>query len=205
VSAAVRRVGDAALLVEIEPMARLVAARAVSHAGIVGVVDVVAGERSVLVTFDPLTAAADGLEAQVAAVVASLGKGSADPSDELSIAVRYDGPDLDDVAALTGLEPAQVIARHVACSYVVAFMGFAPGFGYLDGLDPTLAVPRLATPRTKVAPGSVAIAGRRSCIYPRATPGGWRVLGHTEHPLFDAAADPPSALWAGRRVQFVRV
>jgi KipI family sensor histidine kinase inhibitor len=205
VSALVRRVGDAALLIEIEPSSRHVAARAVSGAGIAGVIDVVAGERSVLVTFDLKTADVDALEEQVAAAVASPARTWIDPSDEISIAVRYDGPDLDEVAALTGLEPSQVIARHLAGSYVVAFMGFAPGFGYLDGLDPTLRVPRLATPRTKVQPGSVAIAGGRSCVYPGATPGGWRVLGHTERALFDTAADPPSALWAGRRVRFVRV
>jgi 5-oxoprolinase (ATP-hydrolysing) subunit B len=94
------------------------------------------------------------------------------------------------------------VARHVAGHYVVAFMGFAPGFGYLDGLDPALHVPRLATPRARVDAGAVAIAGARSCIYPRPSPGGWRVLGHTRDVLFDARAVSPSLLQAGVRVRF---
>lgn len=124
----------------------------------------------------------------------------------VEIEVHYGGdggPDLDDVAAHCGLDAADVVRRHAAPSYRVAMLGFAPGFPYLLGLDPALAVPRLARPRTCVEAGSVAIGGGQTGVYPRPGPGGWRVIGRTEAVLFDAARDPPSLLRAGDRVRFI--
>lgn len=204
---AVRPVGDAAFLVDVEPDQRHAVARAITERGLAGVVDVVPAERSVLVTFDlgafdPARADADVL-ADVIGSAGALGTGETLPAAAVvEISVRYDGADLDDVAVMTGLPTSEVVARHLAGHYVVAFMGFAPGFGYLDGLDPALQVSRLSTPRTRVDAGAVAIAGMRSCIYPRASPGGWRVIGHTRDVLFDARADEPSLLQAGVRVRF---
>jgi 5-oxoprolinase (ATP-hydrolysing) subunit B len=199
----VRPAGDAAFLVDVEPVRRHAVARAITESRIGGVVDVVPAERSVLVTFDPRRTDADVLADLVgAAIAAGPREAPASIAGEAVVNVRYDGADLDEVAALTGLPPSEVVARHMAGDYVVAFMGFAPGFGYLDGLDPALHVPRLATPRTRVDAGAVAIAGARSCIYPRASPGGWRVLGHTRDVLFDASADAPSLMRAGMRVRF---
>ncbi|HEY0869787.1 MAG TPA: allophanate hydrolase subunit 1 [Acidothermaceae bacterium] len=204
---AVRPVGDAAFLVDVDPGQRHAVARAIAERGLAGVIDVVPAERSVLVTFDPRTFDATGADAEVLADLASsaiydgLREASA-MAAAVEIEVRYDGADLDDVAALTGLSTRDVVARHLAGDYVVAFMGFAPGFGYLDGLDAALHVPRLATPRTRVDAGAVAIAGARSCIYPGASPGGWRVVGHTRDVLFDASADMPSLLQVGVRVRF---
>ncbi len=114
----------------------------------------------------------------------------------------YDGPDLADVAALTGLTEAEVIERHQAGDYRVGWLGFAPGFGYLTGLDPRLQVPRLDSPRLSVPAGAVAIAGGLAAVYPAASPGGWRLLGHTNAPLFDADRTPPSLLTPGQRVRF---
>lgn len=204
-SLAFRPVGDAALLVEIEPAQRHEVAQAIAIAGLPGVLDIVAAQRSVLVSFDPARADGAGLAELVGSAIGSVVAGTFSvpaPPPAVEVSVQYDGADLDAVAGRTGLSPREVVARHVAGDYVVAFMGFAPGFGYLDGLDPALHVPRLATPRTRVDAGAVAIAGARTCIYPRPSPGGWRVLGHTSDVLFDAGADSPSLLQAGVRVRF---
>jgi KipI family sensor histidine kinase inhibitor len=116
--------------------------------------------------------------------------------------VVYDGADLVDVAALTGLRVDEVIRRHTAPLYVVAFLGFSRGFPYLAGLDPTIVVPRLATPRTSVPAGSVAMGAGYTGIYPASSPGGWRLLGRTDAQFFDEHADPPTRLVPGDRVQF---
>jgi KipI family sensor histidine kinase inhibitor len=99
----------------------------------------------------------------------------------------------------------EVIARHLATEFRVAFCGFAPGFGYLTGLPAELAVPRLATPRPRVPAGSVGLAGAYTGIYPSASPGGWLLIGRTDVVLFDVAADPPALLGPGARVRFVPV
>ena len=129
-----------------------------------------------------------------------------DATRVVEIPVRYggaDGPDLAAVAAHVGLSPDAVVARHCDAEYRVAMLGFAPGFPYLLGLDPALATPRLATPRTRVEAGSVAIGGAQTGIYPRPGPGGWRVIGRTTRVLFDPGRDPPALLAPGDRVRFV--
>jgi len=129
---------------------------------------------------------------------------SADPGGPvIEIPVAYDGIDLEEVAALTGLPVDEVVRLHCGASYVVAFLGFAPGYGYLVGGDPRLSVPRRDEPRVRVPAGSVAIAGPYSGIYPREGPGGWRVLGTTSVVLFDPTRDPPALLSAGDSVRFV--
>ncbi len=115
------------------------------------------------------------------------------------------GPDLESAAAELQLSPQQLIARHAGGVYTVAMIGFAPGFPYLAGLDPALALPRLATPRAGVAAGSVAIGGAQTGIYPRESPGGWRLLGRTPRVLFDPARPTPSLLLPGDRVRFVAI
>ena len=120
--------------------------------------------------------------------------------------MRYggdDGPDLDAVAMECGLSVDRVIELHVATAYEVLFAGFAPGFAYLGELPAELRVPRLATPRTRVPAGSVAIAGAMAAIYPQASPGGWRLLGRTDARLFDPTAMHPALLRPGDRVRFV--
>jgi KipI family sensor histidine kinase inhibitor len=107
------------------------------------------------------------------------------------------------VAAATGLEVAEVVDRHRRAAYRVAFCGFSPGFAYLTGLDPALHLPRRAEPRTRVPAGSVAVAGPYTAVYPRATPGGWHLLGTCGQRLWDPDADPPARLTPGTRVRFV--
>jgi UPF0271 protein len=118
------------------------------------------------------------------------------------IAVRYDGPDLVEIGRTTGLSIAEVISLHSGAEYVVAAVGFLPGFAYLRGLHPRLVVPRRSTPRPRVAPLSVAIAGPYTGVYPVASPGGWNLLGTAEGFVpFDAAAGARLSL--GDRVRFV--
>jgi KipI family sensor histidine kinase inhibitor len=116
-----------------------------------------------------------------------------------------DGPDLEAVAAHAGMSTADAIERHAAGGYTVAMLGFAPGFPYLLGLDPALAIPRLQTPRTHVAAGSVGIGGAQTGIYPRPGPGGWRIIGRTSAVLFDPLRESPSLLLPGDRVRFRQV
>jgi KipI family sensor histidine kinase inhibitor len=121
------------------------------------------------------------------------------------IPVRYggaDGTDLDNVAKALGLAPRRVIDMHAAQEYEVLLLGFAPGFAYMGLLPPELELPRRATPRTRVPPGSVAIAGRQTAVYPSGTPGGWHIIGRTDIVLWDVARDPPALLQPGGRVRF---
>jgi KipI family sensor histidine kinase inhibitor len=130
------------------------------------------------------------------------------PSRPIEIPVRYGGAfgeDFDFAAAQSGLTADELIARHTATVYTVAMIGFAPGFPYLSGLDPTLALPRAATPRTRVRAGSVGIGGAQTGIYPRESPGGWRLIGRTPLTLFDAQREAPSLLAPGDRVRFVAI
>ena len=126
------------------------------------------------------------------------------PGRTVEIPVVYDGADLEAVAQLAGLSAEEVVERHTAAEYAVAFIGFAPGFAYLIGGDERLAVPRLPKPRERVPAGSVAIAGPYSGIYPRDSPGGWRLLGRTSLTLFDPERAAPALLATGDRVRFSR-
>jgi KipI family sensor histidine kinase inhibitor len=122
--------------------------------------------------------------------------------------VRYggeSGPDLDEVAALSGLSRGEVVERHAARTYRVFMLGFLPGFAYLGTLDPAIQVPRRTTPRSAVASGSVGLAGAQTGVYPRVSPGGWQIIGRSDVRLFDPGLDPPSRLAPGDRVRFVPV
>lgn len=123
--------------------------------------------------------------------------------DVVEIRVRYDGPDLPDVAAHWGVDEAEVARVHAGAEYRVAFCGFAPGFGYLTGLP--REVPRRATPRTSVPAGSVALAGPYTGVYPRASPGGWQLIGTTDAVLWDHTRVPAALLAPGTRVRFTPV
>lgn len=125
--------------------------------------------------------------------------------DDLTIPVIYDGADLAEVAVLLDITVAEVIARHTGQTWTVEFAGFAPGFGYLIGSDDNLTVPRRATPRTRIPAGSVGLADQFSGVYPKASPGGWQLLGHTELAMWDVDRDDPALLIPGRRIRFEAV
>ena len=191
--------GDDAVLVELADLAEVRALddaiRALADAR---VVDQVPAARTLLLRGPDPGAFADLVVRAWAARSTSV---PAD-ADLVVLDVRYDGEDLAEVAALTGLTVAQVIETHAAARYTVAFGGFMPGFAYLTGLDPALRVPRLASPRQRVPAGSVAIADEFSAVYPAATPGGWRLLGRCDVPLFDVDREPPALLRPGTHVRF---
>jgi KipI family sensor histidine kinase inhibitor len=123
----------------------------------------------------------------------------------VEIPVVYDGPDLSQVASLSGLSETEVIRLHTGTELGVAFCGFVPGFSYLTGLPEALRVPRRKSPRTRVDPGSVGLAGEFTGIYPRASPGGWQIIGHTTLAVWDSTRHPPALLAPGTRVRFVQV
>jgi len=121
------------------------------------------------------------------------------------IRCRYDGPDLPAVAEQWGLPVTEAVRIHSSIEHEVAFCGFAPGFPYLTGIGAGREVPRRNSPRTSIPAGSVALGGEYTGIYPRASPGGWQVIGHTDAVMWDAARDPAALLTAGDRVRFVAV
>ncbi|MFN2518848.1 MAG: allophanate hydrolase subunit 1 [Jatrophihabitantaceae bacterium] len=191
--------GERAVLVEVDdPGSVLALSAAIGRTA--GVLEAVPAARTLLVRFDPqvTTAAAIGhaLESGVLEPLAEV------PLDPVVLTVRYDGPDLLAVAAEVGISVQELVGRHTAAAYQVAFCGFAPGFAYLTGLDPMLYVGRLAEPRTTVPPGSVGVAGEFTGVYPRCSPGGWRLLGATDALLWDTARVPPALLAPGTPVRF---
>ena len=171
--------------------------------------DLVPAYASVGVFFDPLLIEADALEMWLRTTLDTLPaatKKAAASTRTVDIPVAYGGeagPDLESAAAELGLTPTELAKRHASGEYTVAMIGFAPGFPYLLGLDPALALPRLATPRTSVPAGSVGIGGTQTGIYPRESPGGWRLIGRTPLMLFDPSRDQPALLAPGDRVRFV--
>ncbi|MEO7069902.1 MAG: allophanate hydrolase subunit 1 [Nostocoides sp.] len=168
----------------------------------VGAVDAVPAARTLLVTYAAEVTSHDRLAAHIRGL--ATGTGPSAPARTVEIAVTYDGDDLAEVAYLTGLTAEEVVRRHLAGQYVVAFCGFAPGFAYLTGGEPVLDVPRRATPRTRVPGGSVALAGQFTGMYPRPGPGGWQLIGRTDATLWDLGQEPPALLVPGTCVRFVR-
>jgi inhibitor of KinA len=163
---------------------------------------------SVLIKFDPLRWRHQQLEEILLQYIARLENVSLPSAREVEIPVCYGGeygPDLNDVGALHGMSPEQVIALHSSSAYLVYFLGFVPGFAYLGGLPESLVTPRLATPRRKVPSGSVGIAGNQTGVYPVATPGGWRLLGRTPVSIFRPDRKELSLLSIGDRVRFTPI
>jgi inhibitor of KinA len=150
----------------------------------------------------------DELEAILRKYLERLEEVSLPEPRQLEIPVCYGGeygPDLNDVAAMHGMTPAQAIEIHSSTDYLVYFLGFVPGFAYLGELPEALVTPRLATPRRRVPAGSVGIAGSQTGVYPFATPGGWRLLGRTPMAMFRTDRDGLSLLSIGDRVRFMPI
>lgn len=173
---------------------------ALHAANIPGVTELVPAVRTILVHFDPGVVTAESLQTRLLSI---------EPSEELEgseesveIAVRYGGEDLATVAELLAVTERELIERHQAATWRVAFSGFAPGFGYLICDDPLFDVPRRSSPRTRIPAGSVALAGRFSGIYPRESPGGWQLIGRTDAAMWDLDRDPPALLSPGTAVRF---
>ncbi len=174
-----------------------------------GVTEWVSGYATVTVYYRPWIIAYEALCDALAHV--SRRRGLAIQQEEarlVEIPVCYGGefgPDLEAVAAAHDLAAAQVVQRHCRPRYLVYFLGFQPGFPYLGGLPPSLAMPRRETPRASVPAGSVGIAGPQTGVYPFATPGGWQIIGRTPLRLYDPDRQPPALLSPGDRVKFVPI
>lgn len=195
--------GDRGILVEVDSLdqvldlhARLAATRPD------GVVDLVPAARTVLVHVDPRRLSLAAARAWVTRAGAAPAPSGAEPP-LVELPIVYDGADLADLAASLGVDPVDLAARHAACEWVVAFTGFAPGFGYLVSAQWPFDVPRRETPRQRVPVGAVGLAGAFSGAYPRETPGGWQLIGTTTAALFDPDAASPALLAPGTRVRFV--
>ncbi len=162
---------------------------------------------SVLIDFDPLRLSHDTVRALVEEL-ASTAKAATSVARLVNIPVCYEaefGPDLGDVAAHAGMLVEEVISLHSSATYLIYFLGFSPGFAYMGGLAEKLHTPRLATPRSHVAAGTVGIAGSQTGVYPVDSAGGWRLIGRTPLRMFDATAEPPTRLRPGDRVKFTAI
>lgn len=173
-----------------------------------GVLDLRPAYASLLVVFDPRTTTLAELARAVEPLLPPPGPPLAPAVRSVEVPVCYEGdcaPDLTDVARGAGLSPEEAAGLHASSSYRVAFLGFSPGFAYLLGLPPSLATPRLPAPRLAVPAGSVGIAGGQTGLYPRPTPGGWRLVGRTPLALFSPSREPAALLAPGDAVRFVAI
>jgi len=204
----VRPFGDRAFLIELEQRrdpALVARSRALADAWEArGLGPAVPAYASAVVSFDP--ARTPYLEAQRAAELLD-SEAIALPEPPagalIVVPVRYDGPDLAETAARSGLAVDALVALHTAGTYTAWFLGFMPGFAYLGPLDPRITAPRRSSPRSRVPAGAVAVADGQTAIYPADSPGGWQLIGSTDLRPFDPHGDPPSGIRAGDRVRFV--
>lgn len=183
---------------------RRLLAMAAELRGTVGLLELVPGLHNLTLFADPARLPPAELEA-LARAAWRRARPWREALRERRLRVHYDGPDLAQAAAHAGLTPARFVEAHAAPRYEVACLGFLPGFAYLLGLPTELAQPRLATPRSLVPAGAVAIGGQQTGVYPQASPGGWKLIGRVDvqvQPLFDPAADPPAWLLPGDALRF---
>jgi KipI family sensor histidine kinase inhibitor len=207
--------GEHAVLVELDVLEEVLAldtsVRAAVEAGdtaFADVTDVVPAARTLLLV---VREGADVAPVRTALATLSADRHASAPAGAppegmphvVEIFVHYDGPDLDEICELTALGLEEVVAAHTQTPWRVAFAGFAPGFAYLSGGDSRLQVPRRREPRTSVPGGSVGLAGEFSAVYPRSSPGGWQLLGHTDAILWDVDRQPPALLHPGSLVRFI--
>jgi KipI family sensor histidine kinase inhibitor len=176
--------------------------RAVDAAALHGVTEAVPAARTVLITFNPLIISRTQLIHELECLTEQ--ETAISRASSQTVDVVYEGEDLETVAKLLGMSAEEIIQRHLAANWQVAFSGFAPGFGYLAGDDPVFQVPRKSSPRTRVPAGSVGLAGEFTGVYPQSSPGGWQLIGHTETELWNLDRDPPALLVPGTEVKFQR-
>ncbi len=203
-----REAGDHAVLAELDDLHQVMDVhRRLATDRPAGVLDVIPAARTVLVAFDPGAVSAAAISQWMTAAVDSrdgaIGADAGAPGI-VEIPVFYDGADLAEVSALLQCTERELVELHTGTEFTVAFCGFAPGFGYLTGLPDGLRVPRRTSPRTRVPAGSVGLADEFTGVYPRASPGGWQLIGRTETVVFDLDRDPPALLTPGTRVRFVQ-
>jgi KipI family sensor histidine kinase inhibitor len=194
--------GSAALMLELESLDDVLAV----YAALLddtppGVLDLVPAARTLMLLLDPAQTEPAVVERAVRQVTPR--HDDREHGGLLEIPVVYDGEDLDEVGKLTGWGADGVVERHTGTEWTVAFCGFAPGFGYMVSDSGGFDIPRRSTPRTKVPPGAVGLAGEFAGVYPRESPGGWQLIGSTDLQTFDLDREPPALLTPGTRVRFV--
>jgi KipI family sensor histidine kinase inhibitor len=204
--------GEAALSVEfgnrIEPVinARVRALdRELAKTPFPGLLETVPTYRSLLVLYDPLESPPAEVRNHLLDLATRTSEIEGAPAPLKQVPTVYDGADLDQVAAHTGLSRNEIIRLHSSVEVMVYMLGFSPGFAYMGLLPEALHTARQSTPRTRIAPGTVAIAGRQTSVYPSATPSGWNLIGRACLRLFDPSSDPPTFFLPGDRVRFVPV
>ena len=203
--------GDAALTVEFGSVIDtdinrrvLSLDRAVARATISGVLETVPTYRSLLVHYDPVAVGFDAISEKLLAL-ARLPVEAASATRRWRIPVVYRGDfgiDLDDVARAHQITTDEVIARHTKNDYLVAMIGFTPGFAYLSGLDPSIATPRRENPRTETPAGTISIGGAQACVQCLAAPSGWHLLGRTPVRTFHPKREPVFLLEPGDQINF---
>lgn len=164
--------------------------------------------RSIGIVYDPLKTSYNEISGILSRLEAQMGEAVIPEPRTVDIPVCYGGefgPDIEFVATHNGLSAHDVVRIHTANPYRIYTIGFAPGFFYLGGLDPRLHTPRMETPRTMVAAGSVGIAEKQTGAYPLDSPGGWRIIGRTPVKLFDAARKEPFLYQAGDSIRFTAI
>lgn len=193
-----------AFLVEFDTLEEVMAASTgLADHPVEGIRELVPGARTLLVRHNPRETSPKQLLGQI--IERSREASAAEPGSVVEIPVLYDGEDLEDVARFLGCDPEEVIRRHTSTLFSVAFTGFAPGFAYLAAKDSALHVPRRPSPRTVVPAGSVGLAGEFTGVYPKASPGGWQLIGRTDVAMFDINREPAALLRPGMGVRFRRV
>ncbi|MET4004001.1 KipI family sensor histidine kinase inhibitor [Arthrobacter sp. UYCu511] len=198
---ATRFAGSKAVLVELSDLDSVLALAALLSANpLPGQIDVLAAASTLFIKADS-TASAEKIATAVLAM--ELCAAGSNTGSLVEIPVHYDGEDLAEVAGLTGLSIEAVINAHTQQIWRAAFGGFAPGFAYLMGENQLLNVPRRSTPRKVVPSGAVALAGNSSAVYPRQSPGGWQLIGHTDAVLWDLDREKPALIRPQDRVRFV--
>ena len=204
----VRPFGDRAFLIELEQRidpAIMDTARAIADAWEArGLGEAIPAYTSVVVRFDPARTAWNDADRAARALAADPPPAGPELAGRLiEIPTTYDGPDLADTAARSGLAPTELVALHSGREYRAFFLGFMPGLAYCGMLDPRINAPRLETPRPRVPAGTVAVANGQTIVYPVDSPGGWRLIGRTDLKVFDPAREPATLIRAGDRLQFV--
>jgi KipI family sensor histidine kinase inhibitor len=194
--------GTSALLVELDDLHEVLGLyAALQHELPDGVLDVVPAARTLLVVTDPAVASLSSVAHAVERLTPR--EDRLDSTELVEVPVAYDGEDLEEAARLLDCDAEELVRRHTAEEWMVAFCGFMPGFGYLVAEGWQAQVPRRSSPRTKVPSGSVALAGEFSGVYPRESPGGWQLIGRSSLAMFDPSRDPAALLRPGTRVRFV--
>lgn len=209
---ALKHLGDSAILITLgdEIDVRLnqrvhALASLIESAPLAGVIETVPAYATLLIHYDPLFLTSSQITDWISQQLDRVESAAAHPPRLIEVPTRYNGADLQSVAASHALTVADVIRIHSGRDYLVYMMGFTPGFPYMGALDDSLVTPRLETPRTLVPAGTVAIAGAQTGIYPLASPGGWNLIGWTPLKLFDPTSESPFLFAPGDTVRFIPI